>query len=458
MALRFPNRGPVSRPSPPDSDETRVPDARRRARDDLALPQPEFISLTYTLPLRLIEKAEELAEESLRSRSEVIADALRLYIQVHRARRRQTRISTVEGFSYHEVEVTQALVDSLGAVGEPDVEAPRAAVGVPGAATEEGVPASARLPEPPPAPPEPPAPPAAPPLEPAPEPAPAPAPPEPAAPEPAAPEPSEAATAAADNESSDAPRQDADPIADATGVEPTPTAADEAGNRDEGGDERESDSPRSAQEIADPAAAVRRRLAEVADEPISSPRLRRALREIVAGIDVRDHSPNDHSQVVARMARELGAALELGDRELRDVELAGLVHDIGKACLPDEILMRRRPSPEAMAIIRKYPEFGAELVSLVPSLARLAPIVGAHQERWNGNGYPDGLQGNDIPMASQIVALCDVYQVLIHDRHYRPAYSEERALQIIRQNVGTLWNPEIARRFLKTVGQTERAG
>jgi putative two-component system response regulator len=130
------------------------------------------------------------------------------------------------------------------------------------------------------------------------------------------------------------------------------------------------------------------------------------------------------------------------------------VHDIGKACVPDEIIKKPKPSSAEMALIRRYPEFGADLLGAIPAMQPVAQIVAAHQERWNGSGYPQGSVRTEIPVAAQIVALCDVYDVLSTARRYRPAYSQDRALQIIKQNVGTLWNPDIARVFLiKIVGE-----
>jgi HD-GYP domain-containing protein (c-di-GMP phosphodiesterase class II) len=203
--------------------------------------------------------------------------------------------------------------------------------------------------------------------------------------------------------------------------------------------------------IVDPAAEVRRRLRKISSERLGSSTMRAVLGDIMQEVDVKDFSPADHSQRVAELARQLGRACGLQGAQLLQLEVAALAHDIGKASVPTDILEKRRPSPEEMAVIRKYPEFGADLISIVPQLQPLAPLVGAHQERWNGSGYPDGLQGNDIPVGAQIVALCDVYNVLTTERRYRPAYDEERARQIVRQNIGALWNPEIARIFLRDV-------
>lgn len=212
----------------------------------------------------------------------------------------------------------------------------------------------------------------------------------------------------------------------------------------------------ASEHIADPAAEVRRRLRKLSGEDRDSVRLRGALEDIMRGVDVRDYSAGDHSTSVAALARRLAEVKGISGSALLDVWLGGLLHDIGKACIPDDILQKRRPGPEEMAVIRNYPQFGAELLSLIPSLHNAATLVATHQERWNGSGYPDGLQGNDIPPGAQIVAICDVYLVLTTARRYRPAYDEDRARQIIHQAAGTLWSPDLARLFLQHVIGRER--
>lgn len=446
------------------------------------LPMPEFLSLTYTLPYHLIRQMEEVARDSNRSQSEVIAEAIRLYLRTVEARREHTRISTVEGFSYQEVAVAETYVErdshDLGPEPAPHGRVERDRVddedqeewddeddweeedddeewddedweegdGEEEDDDEEGDDGGEDDPysggdsvgddvE----------------AEPAPVPAPredpgaaarqedrsaaAPA----VGPEPIAPAVAEAS-----------PRDTGETAADATTEEDAaaPPAQDEKRTVAIATETREGE---ALDPLVDPAAEVRRRLRKISGEPLGSMAMRSALADIVSEIDRKDYSPEDHSQKVAELARELGKARGLSGDLLLQLEMAALVHDLGKASVPADILEKRRPSPEEMAVIRQYPEFGADLLEIVPSMAPLKRLVATHQERWNGSGYPDGLQGGDIPVGAQIIALCDVYNVLTTERRYRPAYSEDRARQIIRQNIGTLWNQEIARTFLKQV-------
>lgn len=472
---------------PARREEERAPD--RRQEEYSAHPQftpnavaPEFLNLNYTLPYHLVARVDEIARESYRSQSEVLAAALRVYLKAWTAKRKHTRITTVDGFSYQEVEIADVVVEDEADLGvHPDQN------GADGATTSPSTePATAQAAEP--AEQTEPSEPTEPTEKPPPE--------ETAAElggqgqehasttdgpertdseetaaEPAAREPTEEARAddggktaearavAASDE--DGETDESDEAVRVSETVATATATEQDGELDDGRDDAEepeadAKNDRKLPEFADPAAGVRLQLEAVADAKLHSQKLRRALEEIAAKIDVKDHSPADHSTTVAEMAKELAQEMDLGRQSMVYIQLAALTHDIGKASIPDHILTKRRPTPEEMTTIRKYPEFGTELLRIVPALEPVVPIVAACQERWNGNGYPDGLQGSDIPIEAQIIAICDVYRVLITERHYRPAYSEERARQIVRQNLGTLWNPELGRTFLKMIGGEEQ--
>lgn len=366
-----------------------------------APPGPEFLSLTYTLPYHLVQQVTQLAQDTNRSQSEILAESIRLYLKAWAARQERTRISTFEGFSYQEVAVADATVED-----SPSVPPEPAARGATGQApvVENPIEAAAEV------------------------------------------------SGSGEPDPATLRRTTTDTEGPGTASDAAAPVAESATQPDDDGTDR------AVQEIADPAADVRRRLLQMAREPLDSGRLTRGIEQVMHDVDTKDFSPPEHSTKVAEMARDLAAAKGFRGNRLHEVYVAGLVHDIGKACIPDEIIKKSKPSPEEMALIRKYPDFGVDLLRGIDSMEPILPLVAAHQERWNGSGYPNGLQGDDIPIAAQIVALCDVFDVLITERRYRPAYSPERARQIIQQNVGTLWNPEIARVFLtRIVGDDQRA-
>ena len=147
------------------------------------------------------------------------------------------------------------------------------------------------------------------------------------------------------------------------------------------------------------------------------------------------------------MARELG----LSERELTDVKHVALLHDIGKIALPDGIL--RKPGPlddEEWTAMRHHPIHGAEMIAAVSGLSHLAPMVRAEHERWDGGGYPDGLLGEEIPLASRITLVCDAYHAMTSDRPYR-SLGEERARAVVVDGLGSQFCPTAGRALLATL-------
>src|SRR5204862_5620646 len=134
------------------------------------------------------------------------------------------------------------------------------------------------------------------------------------------------------------------------------------------------------------------------------------------------------------VARKLG----LGQDEIAAVQLGALFHDIGKIGIPDGILRKpERLTDEEWIEMRLHPLIGANLLAHVPNLERVRPIVLAHHERYDGTGYPQGLREDQIPLASQIIAVVDAYQAVAAERPYRGALPRADALRELRANAGT---------------------
>jgi len=173
-------------------------------------------------------------------------------------------------------------------------------------------------------------------------------------------------------------------------------------------------------------------------------------------IDVRDSYTNGHSQRLAKLAVETGKALSCTDKDLEDIHWAALLHDIGKIGIPDNIL--RKPSTldaTEMDLIRKHPEIGARIVEPIKNLSHLAPIIRAHQEQYDGNGYPDGLIGEDIPMVGRIISVADAYVAMTDERVYRKARSSEEALSELKRYSGSQFDPAVVVAFLQVVRSTK---
>lgn len=204
--------------------------------------------------------------------------------------------------------------------------------------------------------------------------------------------------------------------------------------------------------IAGAVVDVEERLAAVREEQLVGQELRARLAEIMAAVEAKDHFIERHSEKVASLARRVAEALGRAGDEVEAIDTAGLLHDLGKSRVPEEILGKKgRLTADEWALVKRYPEFSADLLAPLTDLAAVVPLVRHHQERWDGSGYPDGLSGDDIPLGAQIVGLCDVYDVLTSDRSYRPSLPPDVARRTLEGGTGRLWNPVVAETLLKKV-------
>jgi len=169
-----------------------------------------------------------------------------------------------------------------------------------------------------------------------------------------------------------------------------------------------------------------------------------------------DAEPGDdaarHSERVAHNARELGRAVGLRGKELDNLFLAGLLHDIGKVSVPRDIL--EKPDDlnlEEFLVMRRHARLGANLLNSTRRFAGVAQGIGSHHERWDGSGYPAGLNGEDIPLHGRILAVVDAFEALTSDRPYRLAYDKSVAVEKLREGSGTQFEPRLVEKFLELV-------
>lgn len=175
------------------------------------------------------------------------------------------------------------------------------------------------------------------------------------------------------------------------------------------------------------------------------------IRALVAAVDAKDPHTARHSERVSRIAVQIGKAMALGAKELRTLEFAALLHDVGKIAVPEQILVKAdRLSPAEWEILKQHPVRSAEIVGEVSRLSEVAKIVRHHHERVDGLGYPDGLVGDEIPVFSQVISIADAYEALTSNRAYRPALSPRQALEVLRGNLGTQFDRRIGEVFLAT--------
>jgi HD-GYP domain-containing protein (c-di-GMP phosphodiesterase class II) len=165
---------------------------------------------------------------------------------------------------------------------------------------------------------------------------------------------------------------------------------------------------------------------------------------LVRAVDMRDGYTGRHCESVADLACRIGVRLRMHGADLRALELAACLHDVGKIGVPDAILNKPGPLDDLECErMRRHAALGAEMLAGVPGLERVAPLVRWHHERWDGRGYPDGLAGEEIPLACRVVAACDALHAMTVDRPYRPALAFEDALAELLAESGTQFDPEV---------------
>jgi diguanylate cyclase (GGDEF)-like protein/PAS domain S-box-containing protein len=221
---------------------------------------------------------------------------------------------------------------------------------------------------------------------------------------------------------------------------------------------REDEGPTARAPLADARVIVGRggRSADLAGATVASPAdgdaqapelaLRASnVAALLSALHARDGYTVDHSQEVVSLALAVGRELQLEERELLDLESVALLHDIGKIGISDAVLRKPDKLSEAeWAEMQRHPDIGADIVAAMASLSYLAPLIRAEHERWDGHGYPNGLQEEEIPLLSRIVFVCDAYHAMTSDRPYRPALAHGAALREIKSNAGSQFCPSSA--------------
>jgi HD-GYP domain-containing protein (c-di-GMP phosphodiesterase class II) len=138
------------------------------------------------------------------------------------------------------------------------------------------------------------------------------------------------------------------------------------------------------------------------------------------------------------------------DPDLRNVRLAALLYDIGKIGVPDDILQKEdKLSSDEWEVIKKHPEIGAEIVAPIQKLSDVAPIIRAHQEKFDGSGYPFGLKGEEIPLTARVIAVVDAFCAMIEERVYRSARGKEEAIEELKKCSGSHFDPKVVEAFLQ---------
>jgi len=182
------------------------------------------------------------------------------------------------------------------------------------------------------------------------------------------------------------------------------------------------------------------------------------IAALLGSLAAKDRSTDGRSAASMEHALAVAKSLGLGPDEIAAVNLGALFHDIGKIGIPEHIL--RKPSAlsdEEWAEMKTHPTIGANLIGEVPNLERIRPIVLAHHEHYDGSGYPNGLKGDEIPLAAQIISVADTYEAMTSTRPYRSALSHDEAIAELRRVAGSQLNPIVVEAFIRQI-QTGASG
>jgi putative nucleotidyltransferase with HDIG domain len=166
-------------------------------------------------------------------------------------------------------------------------------------------------------------------------------------------------------------------------------------------------------------------------------------------VEARDLYTDTHMKDIAEYSVQIAEKLRLPDDETENIRKAALLHDLGKICVPDHILMKEdKLSKDEMDVIKRHPENGAKIIESVEPIRYAREIIKHHHEYYDGSGYPDGLEGTDIPLGSRIIAVADAFGAMTTDRPYRKALSIDKAMEELRRFSGKQFDPAIVGIFI----------
>jgi HD-GYP domain-containing protein (c-di-GMP phosphodiesterase class II) len=185
---------------------------------------------------------------------------------------------------------------------------------------------------------------------------------------------------------------------------------------------------------------------------------RSLMNSVICGfnqlLDLRDLGTGVHSTRLAEWAVRVGRKLGIEETDLHQLEVAALLHDIGKIGIPDSILKKEgKLTDEERALMNKHPEYSWSILRLFPNLDKASLYALHHHESYNGRGYPGGLQTGEIPIGSRIVAVIDAYDAMISNRCYRKGFPHEEAVRRLMADSGLQFDPIVVQAFVEIAGQ-----
>src|SRR5712691_620078 len=183
----------------------------------------------------------------------------------------------------------------------------------------------------------------------------------------------------------------------------------------------------------------------------------RTIESLATAIEAKDHTTHDHLQRVQIYAMEIGKQLKLNESELEALRAASLLHDIGKIAVPESLISKPgKLTPEEFEKMKVHPVVGAEILERAQFPYPVVPIVRSHHEKWDGSGYPDGLKGEEIPIGARILSAVDCLDALASDRQYRKAMPIDKAMEIVAEQSGKAYDPQVVEILQKRYVELEQ--
>jgi putative two-component system response regulator len=181
----------------------------------------------------------------------------------------------------------------------------------------------------------------------------------------------------------------------------------------------------------------------------------RTILVMANAIEARDAYTGGHVERVAGYAQNLARALGLPERMMKEVRLAGIMHDVGKVAIPDSILNKPgKLTPEEWEIMKTHPARGVQILAPLGHSQTIMDGVRHHHERYDGQGYPDGLKGEAIPETGRLLAVADSYDAMTSNRAYRTGFSSDESLERLQAGAGIQYDPQMVDRFISVIRST----
>ncbi|RTE67786.1 HD domain-containing protein [Amphritea opalescens] len=182
------------------------------------------------------------------------------------------------------------------------------------------------------------------------------------------------------------------------------------------------------------------------------------LQGWVQVMDVRHKETGVHSLRVTRMTVKLASLMGISGDQLTYIARGAMMHDAGKVGIPDSVLIKPGPlNADELAVMQQHPVIARDLMQDIEFLQPSIDIPYSHHERWDGSGYPEGLQGEAIPLAARLFAVIDVYDALLEERVYKKGWPEDKALSYIDEQSGILFDPQVVQLFLANHPEIKKA-